>query len=232
MNPNNDESMSAPSRRHFLKLSGASIVGAALLAACSSNDEVVQGSGTTVTTSVPPTAPPPTLSAEQKAADITLLSTATSFELLSIEVYDALLAKPFDTDASTLATLRTFQAQHRANAKSLATATSAAGGTASDKPNEYVKKNITDPALLNVRDAAGVLAMAQKIETMAAANCVSLASQLGTRESRQAIMAVGGSAARRVAVLNIAAAGGDLAAGAPNARLSVRNALGNAALVS
>ena len=228
-----DRSRALPSRRRFLAMGSASVVGAAVLAACSKNSGPVESTGTTVTTSVPPTAPVGDLTATQNEADASLMRTATSFELLAAETYTALLAKPFasETDADTLAALRLFETQHTAAAKALADATKAAGATAYDKPNDYAKQQVIDPALANVSDTAGLLGLANQLESISAATCAQSASQLGTPELRQAIMAVGGSSARREAVLNIAIAKGNLGAGVPNARFDTRSALGTAALV-
>ncbi len=225
------DSISRPGRRQFLVAGGATVVGAVVLGACSSAEDPVKHSGTTVTTAVPPTAPPPTSNAEQVAADKQLLRTATSFELLAAATYDKLLATKYVTDAPTVAALQRFGAQHTANAATLSEATTMAGGEAYDKPNTYLDENVITPAMTRVQDAASAVSLARQLEAMATSTYTQACSQLSTPKLRQAAMSVGGSAARRLAVLDMTVANNSLAAGAPAARQTVRDAIGNAALI-
>lgn len=235
MDRNNDiptAARSIPSRRQFLQLGGASVAAAALLAACGSPDSNVQRSGTTVTTAVPPTAPPAAETAEEQAANQTLLRTATSLELLIVQVYDELADKSLVTDAEHRLLLTRFRDQHRASAQTLAAATTAAGGTAYDKPNEYLQTNLVAPAMTTVTDEASALRFARQLEQVATSTYTQAASQLSSPELRQTAMSIGGATARQVTVLNLVVADGDLTAGVADARFTTRDAVGNAARVS
>lgn len=235
MDRNNDiptAARSIPSRRQFLQLGGASLAAAAVLAACGSPDKNVQRSGTTVTTAVPPTAPPASATAAEQATNQTLLRTSTSLELLIVQVYGELLDKSLVTDAANKAMLTRFRDQHGTSAKALATATTTAGGTAYDKPNEYLQTNLVAPAMATVTDEASALKLARQLEQVAASTYTQAASQLTGPKLRQKVMSIGGATARQVTVLNLVVADGDLTAGVADARFTTRDAMGNTARVS
>src|SRR6476661_10920477 len=80
--------LGVPDRRQFMKVGGATVIGAAVLAACGSSSDKAASSGTTTPTTATPTSPTTAPEAAADAAtDKVLLRTATSIELLAVAVY-------------------------------------------------------------------------------------------------------------------------------------------------
>lgn len=198
----------APDRRSFLRVGGLTVAGATVLAACGSDPQGTQ-SGTTLpststsagtpSTGVPTTTGPP--SADDKKADLALLRTATSVELLAVAVYGQ--AEPLLKNADIRSTARLFASQHSEHAQQLQAATSQSFGA--DKvykqPNEVLRKNLVDPILPTLKSDADIVRFAIQLEDTAASTYVSAAGALTAAKLRQAIMAIGGIEARHSAIL-------------------------------
>lgn len=198
----------APDRRSFLRIGGLTVAGATVLAACGSSAKGSQ-SGTTLpetttsagtpSTGASTTAPPAT--PEDKKADLSLLRTSTSIELLAVAVYGQ--AEPLLKDKDIRAAAKLFASQHRDHAQQLQAATTQTFGA--DKvykqPNAVLKKNFVDPMLPTLLSDADIVKFAMQLENSAASTYVSAAGTLSTPKLRQAIMAIGGIEARHSAIL-------------------------------
>lgn len=201
--------LGAPDRRSFLRIGGVTVAGAAVLAACGKDDTKGSQSGATLpepttapgaSTTVAPTTAAPT-TPEDKKTDLTLLRTATSLELLAVDVYGQ--AAPMVKDPDIVSVIRLFAGQHSDHARQLQGATQESFGA--DKvykePNAIVKKNLVDPALPTLKSDTDIVRFAMAVEDAAAATYVTAAGLLSTAAFRQAIMAIGGVEARHSAIL-------------------------------
>jgi hypothetical protein len=191
------ELVGVPNRRGFLKIGGATIIGAAVLAACSDSGEsgpVAEsggsGDGTTTTTS-----------AEAAALDVTLLRTATSIEVLAVDAYNAAIESGLVTTAAVIEAAELFRDQHDEHRAALEAATEEAGGTPFTRANPFLQENVVDPALADLTNETGVVEFALTLETAAAETYVYAAGELSVPALRQAIMGIGGVEARHQAVL-------------------------------
>jgi hypothetical protein len=220
-----------PDRRQFIKVGGATVIGAAVLAACStSGSNNAATTGTTTPTTGVPTSP---TTAPEASADVTtdkvLLRTATSIELLSVDVYDKVLGLGILTTPAIQQAAKLFRDQHNEHAALLQGATTKAGGVAYRNPNSYLSENVVTPALPTIKTEADAVKFARELENVAASTYTLATGILGTSDLRQALMSIGGVEARHVAVLNMAMNGGDLTTGAPNAFQTTTDSVGSAA---
>ena len=225
--------LGVPDRRQFMKVGGATVIGAAVLAACgSSSSDKAASSGTTTPTTATPTSPTTAPEAAADAAtDKVLLRTATSIELLAVAVYDKALGLGVVTTPAVAQAAKLFRDQHQEHAALLQGATTKAGGVAYRKPNAYLYDNVVTPALPTIKTEADVIKFARELENVAASTYTLAAGVLGTADLRQALMSIGGVEARHVAVLNMAMNGGDLTTGAPIPFQTTTDAVGSAAYV-
>lgn len=188
--------LGVPSRRGFLKIGGATVLGAAVLAACGSEavpDVSESGAPNDATTT---TADP-----ADTDFDLDLLRTATSLEILAVNTYQAaidsgLVITPDVVDAAVL-----FRDQHDDHAGALQQATTDLGGTEYTEANSFLQESVIDPALADLTDQDSVIDLALTLETAAAETYAWAAGQLSTTTLRQAIMGIGGVEARHMAVL-------------------------------
>ena len=217
-------------RRQFLVLGGAAVAGAAALAACSPSSQT-NTSGTLASTVVPATAPPITVSAEARAADVSILRTTTSLSQSIVKFYDKMLSSPLiiDDDVRTWATF--MQNQQSLSVTTLQTLTTDNGGKAYQGANTYLDATIIAPALKVAEAQSDLVKLAASLEQTAAATATLAVGTLAAVPTRQRIMAVGATAARHVAVWNLISSNGDLTTGAPNPLQPVRDALGGLAAV-
>ena len=192
------ELVGAPNRRGFLKIGGATILGAAVLAACGDDEDntnvAESGGGDDGTTT--------TTNAEAAAQDITLLRTATSLEVLAVNTYQTAIDSGLVTTAAIADAAQLFRDQHDEHAGALEAATEEAGGEAFTEPNAFVQENVIDPAVAELTNENSVVRLALTLETAAAQTYVFAAGELSTPLLRQAIMGIGGVEARHMAVLN------------------------------
>ena len=187
--------LGVPSRRGFLKIGGATVLGAAVLAACGSDSEPsVAESGEVATTTT--TADP-----AETDFDLDLLRTATSLEILAVNTYQAaidsgLVITPEVAEAAVL-----FRDQHDDHARALKATTTELGGTEFTEANSLLQESVIDPAVADLSDQDGVIQLALTLETAAAETYAWAAGQLSTATLRQAIMGIGGVEARHMSVL-------------------------------
>lgn len=184
-----------PNRRGFLKIGGATVLGAAVLAACGSDATEVAESGNAASATTT------TAAAGAADTDLTLLRTATSLEILAVNTYQAAIDSGLVTTADVASAATLFRDQHDEHAGALQAATVAAGGNEFTDPNPFVQENVIDPAVADLTDEASVVELALTLETVAAETYVFATGVLSTTTLRQAIMGIGGVEARHMAVL-------------------------------
>ena len=206
-------------RRQFLKRGGLGLAGAAFLAACAKHVSPVAQSGTTVPPDSSTTAPqPPPL--DRTPTDIdndrVQLRTATSIELLTVDVYRQVQLYLSST-AAPLA--QRFAVQHQTHARELQTLTERAFGlsAAVDQPNSTLNDGYVKPAMAQlVSDAttAGSDATAQRaaetafvrfladLETTGAATYVTALGILSLPTFRQPMGNLMALSARRATALD------------------------------
>ena len=184
-----------PSRRGFLKIGGATVLGAAVLAACSSDGELVEsgvpeGATTTADTS-------------ETEFDTNLLRTATSLEILAVDTYQTAIDSGLIGQAAILEAFTLFRDQHDDHRAALQQATEeyAGTGTAYEETNQFLQDTVVGPALEALTDEESVISLALRLETLAAESYVWSAGRLSTTTLRQAIMGIGGVEGRHQAVL-------------------------------
>jgi hypothetical protein len=201
------ELLGAPQRRQFLKIGGATILGAAVLAACGEDDpEGVGETGVTTASTTSTTAPPDTGGDEEM--DATLARTAASLENLAVAVYAVVLGDsatelpaeiafdPAVVDAAEL-----FRQHHQTHADALNEVLTDAGGRAYREPNTYLFENVVTPELANLTDQTKVLTFARDLEDIAAGTYSYAASVLSTPELRGTFMSIGGVESRHATAL-------------------------------
>ncbi len=189
--------LGVPSRRGFLKIGGATVIGAAVLAACGSEatpDVVESGAGAESTTTADPA---------EAEFDTNLLRTATSLEILAVNTYQTAIDSGLIGTADVLDAFVLFRDQHDDHRGALQQATEdyAGAGTAYDDTNRFLQDTVVGPALEALTDEESVLNLALRLETLAAESYVWSAGELSTNNLRQAIMGIGGVEARHQAVL-------------------------------
>lgn len=192
MTPPPPASRPHPGRRSVLRAgAGALVVGIpGLLVACS-------GSG-----DAPDDADGPPSPATVGDADLALLRTATSIELLLVEAYERLAdrSRP-DLGGPTRELFARFTDHHGDHAEALRAATVAAGGVAPDGANEVLRARLLVPGLAAATTRVSVLAFARDLEQFAAAANVRHVRALVAPEVRRTMLAVGGAEARHVAAV-------------------------------
>lgn len=179
-------------RRTVLRAgAGALAVGVpSLLVACSSGGDTPAGGNA-------PPAP-----ATVGDADLAVLRTATSIELLLVEAYDRIAGRRSpDLGAPTRALFARFADHHREHAGALRSAAVAAGGDAHDEANEALRARLLVPGLGAATTRVSVLAFARDLEQFAAAADVRHVGALVAPELRRIVLAVGGAEARHVAAV-------------------------------
>ena len=198
-------------RRSFLKLGGATILGATLFAACGSDSDgassPTDAPGTTAAgTSVPgSTMAPATTVAMQPNQDLVLARTAASLEKLAVDAYGqagALLTTPAVIDAATM-----FADHHQQHLDALNAVVTGAGGAAVTEMNQAVFDALVKPALDQASTEADALRLAVALEEAAAQTYAFAGGALSTPELRSTIMTIGGVEARHAAALRMAALG-------------------------
>ncbi len=183
-------------RRGFFRMGGVTIAAAAVFGACGGDE-------------------PATVAAQEEEedapvsrGDINILRTATSLELVAVDVYKSVAAGGLVTTPAVREATTEFAKQHQAHADLLKGHTVKAGGQAYDRPNPTLLASL-QPALAALTSQAGVLALALDIETAAAHTYQASVSTFTDKGLNRIAMSIGGIEARHVAVLR--AAGGQTA---------------------
>ena len=182
-------------RRKFMQIGGLTVATAAVFAACGSDDsdDVASGSGDTATT----------MAEGGKGADgdIQILRTASSLEVLAVDVYQKAIDSGLVKTAAVADAAKLFQAQHKEHSELFQGATKKLGGEAFDKANPVVLQSLQGP-IGALKDETGVLQLALMLEQAAAATYQSTVGAFKDASLNQAAMSVGGVEARHVAVLS------------------------------
>ncbi len=207
------ELLGVPGRRQFLRIGGATILGAAVLAACGSEAEnKAAETGTTTTTTTGSGSPSTTVAAAgttDKEMDATLTRTAVSLENLAVTIYGVALG---DSDAAELPAevsfdravtdaAKRFREHHQAHADALNAVLVDAGEDRYTRANKYVFDNVVAKALPNLTDQTAVVRFARDIENVAAGTYAFAASALSTADHRRQMMSIGGVEARHATAL-------------------------------
>lgn len=181
-------------RRGFLKIGGLSIATAAVFAACGSDDDGTAGARD------PGEGDDEEASGGDRSGDITILRTASSLELLAVDVYQKAIDSGLVTATAVADAAKLFQEQHREHAGMFAGATKQLGGEPFEEPNPVVLQQL-QPTISALADEAGVVRLAYDLENAAAATYFSTVGVFDDPKLNQAAMSVGGVEARHAAVL-------------------------------
>jgi hypothetical protein len=190
--------LGVPSRRSFLTVGGATVVGSAVLVGCATpkpKQLAVSGS-----TEAPP-ASSTTTAPSSATLDLTLLRTAQSIEVLAVNTYGTALKSGLLTTPSLIDMIKLFQSQHQDHAGLLASATRNQGGTPYDTANPYLDVEIVTPALAAATTEAAVVALGAILENTATQTYTLAGKALTTPDLRAALMSIGATEARHLTVL-------------------------------
>jgi hypothetical protein len=180
-------------RRRFMQIGGLTVATAAVFAACGSDDTASDG-GTAAGEGE-----------EEEAggaeSDITILRTASSLEVLAVDVYQKAIDSGLVKTAAIADAAKLFQAQHREHAALFQGATKKMGGEEMTTANPVVLQSLQGP-LAALKDETGVVQLALQLEQAAAATYQSTVGAFKDVSLNQAAMSVGGVEARHVAVLS------------------------------
>ena len=174
------------SRRRFLQ-AGVASAAVATLAACGGGNG--SGGATVATTTTEPRA---------TDRDQVLLRTATSIELVLVNVYEQAVASGVLSEANR-PTAELFLAHHQAHARTFQNETLKAGGEPVDEPNRSVAQAIE--GRLAFATEADALNLAYELEQIAEATYVAAAGTLQTTELNEIVLSIAGIDARHLAVL-------------------------------
>ena len=182
-------------RRKFMQIGGLTVATAAVFAACGSDDTA--DGGTTAAGEGEGE------ESDGKAAesDITILRTASSLEVLAVDVYQKAIDSGLVKTAAIADAAKLVQAQHREHAALFQGATKKMGGEEMTEANPVVLQSLQGP-LAALKDETGVVQLALMLEQAAAATYQSTAGAFKDASLNQAAMSVGGVEARHVAVLS------------------------------
>ncbi len=206
MNPTSSPA-SGTTRRQIITTGAFGAAAAAFLAACGTKSDKAAGqSGLDPTTSIaPPEAPLPKVSEADLANDTDLLRTATSLELLAVDLYQEYGRLLEDADWKANATR--FAADHKAAAAAFRNETPAENRV--DEPNQYLQENTVDPFVDQLTDDRTILSFFAGLESTLTATYITAVSSFSQVEGRAQFAGFAEAAARRNAVM---ANGGDGAA--------------------
>jgi ferritin-like protein len=200
------ELLGVPHRRQFLKIGGATILGAAVLTACGEDDPEGAGeTGVTTASTTSTTAPP---NEGDPDMDVVLARTAASLENLAVLSYtvvlgegDVSLPAKIDFDQAVIDAATLFREHHRAHADAVNAVLTDAGEAAYTEPNPYLLENVVQPDLANLTTQDKVVSFARDLENIAAGTYAYAASVLSTPDLRKTIMSIGGVESRHATTL-------------------------------
>ena len=178
-------------RRGFLRIGGIAIASAAIFAACGSDDDE---SASTADEAVD------AAKDEVSDRDITVLRTASSLELVAVQVYQTAIDSGLLATAAIKSAAELFQKHHNDHAELFQGATKEVGGEVVEEPNAAVLGSL-QPRLGGLTDERAVAFLAYDVEVAVAATYFSSAGTFAARRLNQTAMAVGGIEARHAAVL-------------------------------
>jgi hypothetical protein len=183
-------------RRRFLQIGGLTVATAAVFAACGSDDtkDTAAGGSTSGDTDT-------TMGGAGADSDIKILRTASSLEVLAVDVYQKAIDSGLVKTAAVGDAAKLFQSQHKEHAELFQGATKKLGGEVFDKANPVVLQSLQGP-IGALKDEKGVLELALMLEQAAAATYQSTVGAFKDLSLNQAAMSVGGVEARHVAVLS------------------------------
>jgi rubrerythrin len=174
-------------RRRFLRIGATSVAASAVLTACFSGDKEAAVEPTTTT-------------AKPSPADITILRTASSLELVAVSVYDQAIKSGFVTTPAVTEAARTFMSQHKDHAAVFEALTKKLGGQPYTTPNPAVTAQL-QPRLDGLTTERDVVALALDLERAAAATYLATVGTLADKKLNETVMSVGGVEARHATVL-------------------------------
>lgn len=174
-------------RRRFLQAGGAAAA-AALLAACGGGS-AGQGDATGPTTTTEPRA---------TDQDQVVLRTATSLELLLIQVYEQAVAAGVLGEDGT-ATAELLLSHHQAHARAFQQETLKAGGQPVEAPNRVLSQAIG--GRLAFQDEGQVWSLARELEQVAVATYTDAVGSLQTAELNVILLGAAGADGRHLAIL-------------------------------
>ena len=180
-----------------MQIGGLSVATAAVFAACGTDDSD-PGPRATGEVGTDTTA---TEGEKGVDGDIRILRTASSLEVLAVEVYQKAIDSGLVKTAAVADAAKLFQAQHREHGELFQGATKELGGEPFDKANPVVLQSLQGP-IGALQDEMGVLELALMLEQAAAATYQSTVGAFTDASLNQAAMSVGGVEARHVAVLS------------------------------
>ena len=183
-------------RRKFMQIGGLTVATAAIFAACGSDDsdsgtgagDDEEGSDTT-------------MGGGDAKGDITILRTASSLEVLAVDVYQKAIDSGLVKTAAIGDAAKLFQSQHKEHAALFQGATKKMGGEEMKEANPVVLQSLQGP-IAALKDENGVVELALMLEMAAAATYQSTVGAFKDLSLNQAAMSVGGVEARHVAVLS------------------------------
>lgn len=187
-----------PSRRHLLRMGALAVGGGGLLLGCSSDepdpDPALPPAGQDETEAEPERGP---------EVDVSLLNTALSLEVLTVDTYQAALDFSLIESRALVAAATLFQQHHRAHRDVLVAAVEAAEGEPFTTANPVVKAALVDPSLVSVATERDFVTLARDLEQAAAQLYVHATTQLSSPELRSTAMSIGAVASRRATVLDL-----------------------------
>ncbi|MBA2262604.1 MAG: ferritin-like domain-containing protein [Solirubrobacterales bacterium] len=153
---------------------------------------------------------PSTPGGEGNQMNLVLVRTASSIEILAVEVYnvalgesDTKLPTEIQFDPAVADAAKLFRDHHQEHADALAQATESIGGEPYEKPNKFLFDNVVAKELPNLTDQAKVVMFARTLEETAAGTYAFAASELTTPALGQSIMSIGGVESRHAAALSL-----------------------------
>ena len=188
--------LGVPERRQFLKIGGATMLGAAVLAAC--------GSSTSNSKSTSSTAVGNSSSSAGAVDDLTLARTAASLEALAIATYQTAAGSGKVTTPAVVKIATVYMDHHKQHLDALNGVITSAGGKAITDPNAAVKAALVDPVVNDPNlDEAKIVKLAYDLEGAAAQTYTFAAGALSTPQLRSTIMTIGGIEARHQAIIGM-----------------------------
>ena len=200
------ELLGVPHRRQFLKIGGATILGAAVLTACGEDEPEGAGeTGVTTASTTSTTAPP---NEGDPDMDLVLARTAASLENLAVLSYSVVLGESdvslpaeIDFDQAVVDAATLFRDHHQAHADAVNAVLTDAGEAAYTEPNPYLLESVVQPDLANLTNQDRVVGFARDLENIAAGTYAYAAGVLSTADLRKTIMSIGGVESRHATTL-------------------------------
>ena len=182
-------------RRKFMQIGGLTVATAAVFAACGGGDTGTAGEAVDEAEDEDSAS-----GGDASQGDITILRTASSLEVLAVDVYQQAIDSGLVKTAAIGDAAKLFQQQHREHAALFQGATKKLGGEEMKDANPVVLQTLQGP-IAGLTDEMSVVRLALSLEQAAAATYQSSVGAFDDVSLNQAAMSVGGVEARHVAVL-------------------------------